>query len=217
MGLHRVSLVSPRLTPPLPLRQDIESYRIPSIFEFARVRLHTGNSAPNTYFVGRRVKDSAAGDFALDFIKVVNLTSAACSAAFQLGAAETKVAMDGLTASEAVSYMRALSGHVLRSRKQVLSCAWNLNSPLVDDLAAPDDAEGNFKVIKENLEIGKRGIELAVMGGFDKVGRCVQVTSGSLLTVTLGTRSPLTELPIPTRLTAWYAPVYADHDQVCSR
>jgi hypothetical protein len=29
-------------------RDEIESYRIPSIFEFARVRLHTGKSAPNT-------------------------------------------------------------------------------------------------------------------------------------------------------------------------
>ncbi len=170
----------------LPIRQDIESYRIPSLFEFARVRLHTGNAAPNTvststctstgkliffsfqYFVGRRVKDSSSGDFALDFIKVVNLTSAACSAAFQLGAAETKVAMDGLTANEAVAYMRALSGHVVRNRKQVLSCAWNLNSPLVDDMAARGE-DGEFPTIKGNLEIGRRGIQLATMGGFDKV------------------------------------------------
>lgn len=149
-------------------REEIESYRIPSIFEFARVRLHTGNAAPNTYFVGRRVKDSTSGDFALDFIKVVNLTSAACSAAFQLGAAETKVAMDGLTASEQVRYMRGLAGHVLRNHKQILSAAYNLNSPLIDDLAKPN-ADGSVRVLTGNMEIGQRGIELAAMGGFDKV------------------------------------------------
>ncbi len=149
-------------------RDEIESYRIPSIFEFARVRLHTGNAAPNTYFVGRRVRDSASGNFTLDFIKVVNLTSAACSAAFQLGSAETKVAMDGLTASEQVAYMRALSGHVLRSHKQILSAAYNLNSAFIDDLAEPD-TEGNYPTISDNIAIGKRGIELAALGGFDKV------------------------------------------------
>ncbi|KAH8918558.1 hypothetical protein BT69DRAFT_1338064 [Atractiella rhizophila] len=149
-------------------REEIESYRIPSIFEFARVRLHTGSSAPNTYFVGRRVKDSTSGDFSLDFIKVVNLTSAACSAAFQLGAAETKVAMDGLSASEAVAYMRALSGHVLRHHKQILSAAFNLNSPFIDDLAEPN-ADGEFPKVTEQMDIGRRGIELASMGGFDKV------------------------------------------------
>lgn len=160
---------------------------IPSIFEFARVRLHTGKSAPNTvshrlaprdtvltsqYFVGRRVKDSVSGNFAYDFIKVVNLTSAACSAAFQLGAAETKVAMDGLTASEQIAYMRAMSGHVLRNHKQVLSAAYNLNAPLVDDLAPPiigEDGQSQFPVLTDNIAVAKRGIELAALGGFDKV------------------------------------------------
>lgn len=103
----------------------------------------------------------------MDFIKVVNLTSAACSAAFQLGAAETKVAMDGLTAAEAVAYMRALSGHALRNHKQVLSAAFNLNAPFVDDLAEPD-AEGNFPIVKEQMDIGRRGIQLASLGGFAK-------------------------------------------------
>ena len=49
-------------------RENIESYRIPSIIDFARVRLHVGSSAPTTYFVGRAVKDS--GNFHEDFLKV---------------------------------------------------------------------------------------------------------------------------------------------------
>ena len=51
-------------------RENIESYRIPSIIDFARVRLHVGPSAPTTYFVGRAVKDS--GNFNEDFLKVRN-------------------------------------------------------------------------------------------------------------------------------------------------
>jgi hypothetical protein len=46
----------------------IESYRVPSILDFARVRLHTGYESPNTYFVGRALKDS--GTFDYDFVKV---------------------------------------------------------------------------------------------------------------------------------------------------
>lgn len=99
-------------------RESIESYRIPSILDFARTRLHTGSAAPNTYFVGRALKDS--GEFEYDFIKVVNTTSSAATAAFQLGAAECKVAMDGLRTSQMVAYMRALAGHALRGHKQYL-------------------------------------------------------------------------------------------------
>ena len=99
-------------------RESIESYRIPSILDFARTRLHTGSSAPNTYFVGRALRDS--GEFEYDFIKVVNTTSSAATAAFQLGAAECKVAMDGLRTSQMVAYMRALAGHALRGHRQYL-------------------------------------------------------------------------------------------------
>ncbi len=80
--------------------------------------------------------------------------------------------MDGLKASEQVAYMRAMSGHVLRNYKQVLSAAYNLNAPLIDDLAPPtvnDDGESVYPLITDNFEIAKRGIELASLGGFDKV------------------------------------------------
>ena len=49
-------------------RDFIESYRVPSIYDFARVRLHTGYESPNTYFVGRALKDS--GTFEFDYVKV---------------------------------------------------------------------------------------------------------------------------------------------------
>lgn len=145
-------------------RSCIESYRIPSILDFARTRLHTGRGAPTTYFVGRALRDSAAGSFEHDFVKVVNTTAAAASAAFQLGAAECKVAMDGLSAREMVRYMRALAAHAMRSHRQYFSAAFNLNGPLVDDLAL-----GGPRILLEQMDIGRRAVELAALGGFNKV------------------------------------------------
>ncbi|KZO98707.1 hypothetical protein CALVIDRAFT_553576 [Calocera viscosa TUFC12733] len=149
-------------------RSEIESYRVPSMFEFARVHLHTGNTAPNTYFVGRKGADSESAEFGYDFIKIVNLTAAACTAAFQLGAAEAKIAMDGLTSSQMVAYMRSLSRHVLRNHKQVLSCAFNINMPFTDDLTPPNE-DGSFKVISNQMQIGRRGIDIAALAGAQKV------------------------------------------------
>lgn len=143
-------------------REVIESYRIPSIIDFARVRLHVGSSAPTTYFVGRAVKDS--GNFEEDFLKVVNLTAAAASAAFFLGAAECKVAMEGLSTSQALRYMRSLRAQVQRSKNQFLSAAWNLNQVLTDDFDHKEEVELN-----ERMDIAMRAVEITSLGGFDKV------------------------------------------------
>ena len=50
------------------LHKNIEPYRIPSIMDFARVRLHVGMSAPTTLNVGRAVRDT--GNFDHDLLKV---------------------------------------------------------------------------------------------------------------------------------------------------
>ena len=64
---------------------------------------------------------------------MVNLTAAAASAAFFLGAAECKVSMERLSTTQALRYMKALSAQVQRSKNQFLSAAWNLNQTLTDD------------------------------------------------------------------------------------
>lgn len=150
-------------------RSLIESYRIPAILDFARVRLHTAGAMPNTYFTGRALRDSK-GSFDHSFIKVVNTTSAACSQAFSLGAAECKIAMDELSTSQMIAYLTALSGHTLREPHQYLSCAFNLNWPIVDDLR--QDAHGNVlppQLITDPFEIAQLAIKVATAGGFDKV------------------------------------------------
>lgn len=156
--IHVEHLERPRHLP----RENIESYRIPSIIDFARVRLHVGPSAPTTYFVGRAVRDS--GNFEEDFLKVVNLTAAAASAAFFLGAAECKVSMERLSTTQALRYMRALRAQVQRSKNQFMSAAWNLNQTLQDDFDKKDTVE-----LTERIDIAMRAIQITSFGGFDKV------------------------------------------------
>ena len=157
--IHVEHLERPRHLP----REKIESYRIPSLLSFSKVRLHVGRNAPTTYFVGRRMKDS--GNFEEDFLKVVHLTSASASAVFYQGGAECKVAMEGLTTSQAVRYMRALREHVHRNKhRQFLSAAWNLNQTVIDDY------EQDITVkLTERIDIAKRAIQITSIGGFDKI------------------------------------------------
>lgn len=157
--VHVEHLERPRNLP----RQNIESYRIPSIYDFTKVRLHVGSAAPTTYFVGRPIKDS--GNFNEDFLKLVNITAAAATAAFHHGAAECKVAMEGLSTSQAVNYMQALRAQVQRKRKQFLSAAWNLNQVVLDDYYS----DGETIELKQRMKIATRAIEITAIGGFDKI------------------------------------------------
>jgi uncharacterized protein (UPF0264 family) len=187
-----VSQVNSDLERPKQLtREFIESYRIPSIFDFARVRLHTGTEAPNTIFIGRPFHDSTDGQFEKDFVKLVGTVSAAVTGVFYLGAAECKIAMDGLTTNQMVQYMRALAGNALRNPRQYLSAAFNLNRDFNDDLkdgkgagAQPNtisptvvdretlknmSAEEKTTYRKVRLDIALRAIEVVLQGGFNKV------------------------------------------------
>ncbi|KAI0685647.1 hypothetical protein BC835DRAFT_1421040 [Cytidiella melzeri] len=168
-------------------RAAIESYRIPSTLDFARVRLHTGDTSPNTIFIGRPFRDSTDGQFEKDFVKLVGTISATTTGIFQLGAAECKIALDGLHTSQMVKYMHALAGNALRNHRQYLSAAFNLNSTFVDDLEKAQDGtlrireqpviievprptQGNLSELQTiRRYIALRAVELAALGGFDKV------------------------------------------------
>lgn len=144
-------------------RQSIESYRVPSVLDFSRVRLHVGPTAPTTYFLGRAVKDS--GNFEEDFLKIVHITAAAASSAFFMGAAEVKISMEGLSTSQAVRYMHSLRAQVQRSRVQYLSAAWNLNQEVTDDFELADSPVK----LTERMDIALKAVAITALGGFDKV------------------------------------------------
>ena len=143
-------------------RESVESYRIPRILNVAKVRLHVAGRAPVTSFIGRPMFDS--GKFHLDLWKTVQTMAGTCTAMFQLGVAECKVAMERMTASQIVEFMRCLRTNILRdARTQLLSAAFNLNTPILDDRA------GGSRLVTGRKEIGLLGIELVKAGGFDKV------------------------------------------------
>jgi hypothetical protein len=143
-------------------RDSVESYRIPRILNVAKVRLHVAGRAPVTSFIGRPMFDS--GKFHLDLWKTVQTMAGTCTAMFQMGVAECKVAMERMTASQIVEFMRGLRTNILRdARTQLLSAAFNLNTPILDD------RNGGSRIVSSRKEIGLLGVELVKAGGFDKV------------------------------------------------
>ena len=159
------------------LRDEIESYRIPSITNFMFTRFHVSNVTPTTFYLGRIVKDS--GNFDDDLLRIVRLFASCANNAFALGAAECKLSMDGMTTFETVKFMRALKGEIIKSPYQMLSAAWNLNNPLVDDFNTdettdnPQNSMYSRKTVSikytDKFMIAKQAILFTKIGGFDKI------------------------------------------------
>jgi len=156
-------------------RRQVEAYRIPSIRDVARIRVHVGAATPCSVYVGRPVFEGWRADpsdnggrqdaFDQSLLKAAHTVAAACTGFFSLGVAECKIGLDGLTAQQAIETMRALSGNVIRDRfRQRLSAAFNINTPMVDD-RDPNRTQN----VTDRLKVAQLGIDLAVRGGFDKV------------------------------------------------
>ncbi|CAM2069517.1 hypothetical protein SCOR_29360 [Sulfidibacter corallicola] len=146
-------------------KEKVEPYRLPAPIHAARVRLWVGNRTPVTAFIGRPVFES--GTFAFDLLKTAHLHASACSVMFANGIADCKIGIERMKASQAVSFMNALVGNVQRDpERQYLSAAFNINTPIVDDLEPGCDAT---KPVEDPFELGRLGIRIAVRGGFDKV------------------------------------------------
>ena len=113
-------------------KEKIEPYRIPAISNAANVRLHVGSHTPCTCYIGRPVFEN--GIFELDLLKTVHMIASACTAMFMNGFTDCKIAMERMTVTEAIKFMRCVVGNVIRdSNTQYLSAAFNINTPIVDD------------------------------------------------------------------------------------
>jgi hypothetical protein len=145
-------------------KELVEAYRLPAIRNAARVRLHVGNSTPCTAFIGRPVFE--ANSFDLGLLKAGHTMASVCSAMFAHGLADCKVAMDGMTARQAVEFMRVVAGNVVRDPlKQRLSAAFNINTPLSNDLVS----RGAPQKIEDRYQIAELAVRLVRLGGFNKV------------------------------------------------
>lgn len=150
-------------------KEKVEAYRLPAALNAAKVRLHVGSDAPTTAFIGRPVFES--GNFRLDLLKSVHMTASACTAMFMNGIADCKIAIERMTAVDAVTFMKAVVGNVIRDRtKQYLSAAFNINTPLIDDRPTTlRYNNGQPARITDRMDIARLGILIARQAGFDKV------------------------------------------------
>ena len=155
-------------------RQQVEAYRIPSIRDVARIRVHVGISTPCSVYVGRPVfegwKPGEQGNDSVSFqqslLKAAHTVAAACSAMFYLGVAECKIGMDSLSYKQAVVVMKAIVGNVIRdTSRQRLSGAFNINAYVLDDRSTGR----NPVEINERVGIAELAVLITAEGGFDKV------------------------------------------------
>jgi hypothetical protein len=154
-------------------REVMEPYRLPAALNAARVRLHVGSATPCTAYIGRPVFENGterrgevlrARQFRTDLLKSVHIAASSATVMFINGVADCKFAIERMSAQEAVEFLRAVSGNVMRNASdQYLSAAFNIRLPFLDDFA-------DVPVLQtERLAIAKLGIEIAVRGRFDKV------------------------------------------------
>jgi ABC-type phosphate/phosphonate transport system substrate-binding protein len=150
-------------------KEKVEAYRLPAIINAAKVRLHVGSDAPCTCYIGRPVFES--GTFKLDLLKSVHMTAGACTAMFMNGYADAKIAIERMTATEAVTFMKAVVSNVIRDRKrQYLSAAFNINTPFQDDRTETlAYNNGMAALITDRMDLCRLGIVIAKQAGFDKV------------------------------------------------
>lgn len=155
-------------------RESVEAYRLPSFINAARVRLQVGVATPCTAYIGRSLFENGASaaegqsallatEFDRDILKSVHMTAGACTAMFNIGIADCKVAMERMTAQQLIRFMRAVSGNVLRDvSRQFLSAAFNINVPIFDD-------RKRSVWVTDKFEIAHLAIELTIVGQFEKV------------------------------------------------
>ncbi|UOQ50305.1 hypothetical protein MUN88_09710 [Gracilibacillus caseinilyticus] len=149
-------------------RELVEPYRIPNFNIIGKVKLNVGNDAPSSSYVGRPLFES---DFKPSAVKTVHTLSAACSAIFMDGLTECKLAIENMTASEAIQFLKYMAGNVRRDpHTQTLAAAFNINTPILDDREKTmNENDGKPKLITDRFEIGMIGIEIVQEGGFEKV------------------------------------------------
>lgn len=156
---------------------DVAPYRMIAPDMNAKLGLHAAGQVPVTVYYGRpsyqaSVKNGGAEApkteaisqaFDTDPTTPINTLAAAAEAIFSHGTADVKVAMDGLTAKQAIKLMSCVAAKTPRAGHQFFSAAFNLNRPLVDDRVSPP------VTITDPRAIARMVPQIAKEGGWQKV------------------------------------------------
>jgi len=185
-------------------RSLMEAYRLPSHITATRVRMHVGDLAPTSCFIGRPTfeglgfdtqwprdqKGNAFGALARHYcdvvgeahddryfynatlLKAAHNTASACTAMFEAGVVDCKIAIENMTEEQAVKFMRAVVANVRRDpEKQVLSAAFNINRPMYSEkkgrvIGRNEPGRSEASNLEEFIELA---VSVAAEGRFDKV------------------------------------------------
>ena len=149
-------------------REKVEPYRLPDLRKIAEVKLLTGRDTSVSSYVGRPMFEDS---FDNSFIKTVHTTISVCSSIFMNGLSECKVAIERMTTTQAIKFMKAVSSNVIRDRStQILAAAFCINYPIIDNRPNVLEHHGGKPIkVYKRMDLAKLGIELAKDGGFEKV------------------------------------------------
>jgi len=180
-------------------RSLMEAYRLPSHITAARVRLHVGDLAPTSCFIGRptfeglsfnaQYPHNVSGDafdtlarlycdadrpvhephyfFEATLLKAVHQTASACSAMFEAGIIDAKIAIENMTEHQAIRFMNAVVANVRRDPdRQYLSAAFNINRPIFSESRGKLLQRTNDNGLED---IAEAAVDITRQGNFDKV------------------------------------------------
>lgn len=148
-------------------RDALEPYRIPYPRTIPRVRLALSDDAPSSYYIAPPIFEN---DFETGMLNAVDITATVCSELFAEGVTECKIAIEGMSATQVIRFMRALAAAVRRDPfTQVLSAAFNVSTPIFDDRPPYRRLSLAGPATSSRMRAGLLGIELTREGGFDKV------------------------------------------------
>ncbi|MGD9823247.1 LOG family protein, partial [Desulfobacter sp.] len=100
-------------------------------------------------------------------LKAAHQTASACSAMFEAGIVDAKIAIENMTEQQAIRFMNAVVANVRRDPdRQYLSAAFNINRPIFSEsrgkLLQRTDPDGTTAIAKAAVQITRQG-------NFDKV------------------------------------------------
>ncbi|MFT9391933.1 hypothetical protein [Leuconostoc pseudomesenteroides] len=148
-------------------RELVEPYRLPNLATIGEVKLMTGNDTSVSSYVGRPMFEDS---FDNSFIKTVHTMVGVVSAIFMNGLSECKIAIERMTVTQSIKFMKAIAANTLRdSNLQVLAAAFDINVPIIDDRVETIQKFGQAQVVEDKMAIARLGIEITKSAGFEKV------------------------------------------------
>ena len=155
----------------------VSAYRMIDIRQNGIIRLHAADDVPVSIYCGRPAcqvpiwleSRATAWTFrrmyTADCISPCHLAAAVASAAFANGVADVKFNVGGLTATQAIDFMKRVRRSVDRDEQQTLSTQFSLCVSISDDR----HKTGTPKRVRHPAGIAALSIEITAAGGWDRV------------------------------------------------